>query len=196
MAIHGTHRVPVREAGPLDARPVTLIPPYPDLPMEEVYPRQERTDQAELFLRELAGGGRVAYFNWDVGRAFWRFLCVDHGRLLSNTLRWALNEPAVVEVEGAGVIEVVPWRQARSMTVHLVNLTNPMLMKGPCRELLPSPPQEVFVRVPTGCVAEDVRLLVGGGAPTVARRDGGVGLSLGPIVDHEVIAIDLELAGR
>ena len=194
--IHGTHRVPVQEVGRVDARPVTLVPPYPDLPMEEVYPRQERTEQAELFLRELAGGGRVAYFNWDVGRAFWRFLCVDHGRLLGNTVRWALNEPAIVEVQGAGVIEVVAWRQARSMTVHLVNLTNPMMMKGPCRELLPSPPQQVFVRAPAGCTMKDVRLLVSGEKPAVQRRDGGVALKLGPIVDHEVVAIDLELAGR
>ena len=36
------------------------------------------------------------------------------------------------------------------MTVHLVNLTNPMMMKGPIREIISSPPQRVQIRVPEG----------------------------------------------
>ncbi len=32
-------------------------------------------------------------------------------------------------------MDVTPWRQRNSMTVHLVNLTNPMFMKGPFREI-------------------------------------------------------------
>jgi hypothetical protein len=115
--------------------PVTLIPSYPDLPMEHVYPRAE-TDDRELYLNET-GKGRVAYFPGDIDRSFWQVMCADHGRLLANTIRWALNEEPVVEVEGPGVIDVTVWKQEKSMTVHLVNLTNPMLMKGPFRELLP-----------------------------------------------------------
>jgi len=34
------------------------------------------------------------------------------------------------------------------MTVHLVNLTNPMMMKGPIRELYAIGPQQVTVRLP------------------------------------------------
>ena len=40
------------------------------------------------------------------------------------------------------------WRQRDSMTVHLVNLTNPMMMKGPLREVLPIGPLRVRVRMP------------------------------------------------
>ena len=36
------------------------------------------------------------------------------------------------------------------MTVHLVNLTNPMMMKGPLREVIPLPNQEVSIRIPEG----------------------------------------------
>ncbi|MDA0196787.1 MAG: hypothetical protein O2887_17195 [Bacteroidetes bacterium] len=35
------------------------------------------------------------------------------------------------------IIDVTAWRQENSMTVHLVNLTNPMMLKGPFRELIP-----------------------------------------------------------
>ena len=36
------------------------------------------------------------------------------------------------------MLDVTVWRQKDSMTVHLVNLTNPMMMKGPMRELIPT----------------------------------------------------------
>ena len=34
------------------------------------------------------------------------------------------------------------------MTVHLVNLTNPMMMKGPLREIIPVGPERVRIRLP------------------------------------------------
>ena len=77
------------------------------------------------------------------------------------------------------------------MTVHLVNLTNPMMMKGPLREFLPTPPQNVSVRLPEGAKAKKVQLLVSGQAPRVQVSNGTVSLTIPSIVDHEVIAIDL-----
>src|SRR5262249_42615319 len=61
--INGVSRVHTRSAAPAYT-PLTLIPSYPDLPMEEVYPRVPKTDIPELHVRE-AGAGRVAYFPWD-----------------------------------------------------------------------------------------------------------------------------------
>ena len=129
--------------------PVTLIPTYPDLPMEDVYPRVPHTDTRELYLRDL-GRSRVAYVPWDIDRTFWEVMSPDHGRLLRNVISWAMNEPPPVEVDGRGVIDVTVWRQRDSMTVHLVNLTNPMMMKGPLREAIPIGPLTVRVRVPNG----------------------------------------------
>ena len=68
---------------------------------------------------------------WDIDRTFWEVMCVDHGRLLRNLVAWTANEPPPVEVEGPGVAGRDDLAAARSMTVHLVNLTNPMMMKGP-----------------------------------------------------------------
>ena len=77
-------------------------------------------------------------------------MCVDHGRLLKNAVRWATNEAPPVEVEGPGVLDVTVWRQRDSMTVHLVNLTNPMMMKGPLREIIPVGPERVRIRLSPG----------------------------------------------
>ena len=78
--INGVFRVNVTPKVPFPS-PVTLIPTYPDLPMEDVYPRVAHTDTRELYLREI-GRSRVAYVPWDIDRTFWDVMCVDHCRLL------------------------------------------------------------------------------------------------------------------
>src|SRR6185436_9356685 len=146
--VNGVFRLDVRPSQAFPS-PLTLIPPYPDLPMEDVYPRVPHTDTRELYLRDL-GRSRVAYIPWDIDRTFWEVLSPDHGRLLRNIVGWAMNERPIVEDEGRGMLDVTVWRQRESMTVHLVNLTNPMMMKGPVRETIPIGPLTVRVRVPSG----------------------------------------------
>src|SRR6202022_503253 len=119
-------------------------PSYPDLPMEEVFPRVAHTDTPGLYLQG-SGKSRVVYFPWDIDRTFWEVMAVDHGKLLRNAVAWAANEEPNVTVTGPGVLDVTVWRQKSSMTVHLVNLTNSMMMKGPFRELVPIGPQTVRV---------------------------------------------------
>jgi hypothetical protein len=169
--------------------PVTLIPTYPDLPMEDVYPRIPETDIRELYLRET-GKGRVAYFPGDIDCTFWQIMSADHGKLLRNTILWALNEKPLVEVKGPGVIDVTLWRQERSMTVHLVNLTNPMMMKGPFRELIPVDLQ-VSIRIPQGLKVDGVQLLVRGQKPQFEINEGVVTLTVPQVPDHEIVALDL-----
>jgi hypothetical protein len=188
--IHGAWQLEVKARVPFPKPPVTLIPSYPDLPMEKVYARQPRTDIPQVFLRE-AGAGRVAYFPWDVDRTFWEVLSVDHLKLLRNAVAWVSNEEPPVSVAGPGVLDVTVWRQRESLTVHLVNLTNPMMMKGPVRELLPVGEQRVRVRVPDGLQARQVRLLVGGTAPPFRRSGEWLEVTVPSIRAHEVVAVDL-----
>jgi len=138
--INGVNRVIVKPAEAGGYSPLRVVPSYPDLPMEEVFPRPAAME-AGIFLREI-GRGRVVYFPWDVDRTFWEVLNVDHGKLLRNAVLWTTNEPAPVAVKGAGILDLSIWSQKNSMTVHLVNLTNPMMMKGPLREIIPAPRQQ------------------------------------------------------
>src|SRR5204863_2849721 len=50
--INGVFRLDVRPTQSFPS-PLTLIPPYPDLPMEDVYPRVPRTATREVYLRYL-----------------------------------------------------------------------------------------------------------------------------------------------
>jgi hypothetical protein len=187
--INGVHRVKVSTTIPYPAPPLTLIESYPDLPMEMVWPRVPDGDIPQLYARQF-GVGRVVYFPWDVDRTFWEVLSVDHGRLMANAVRWATNEEQPVTVTGPGILDVTVWEQKNSMTVHMVNLTNPMLMKGPIRELLPVGEQTVRVRVPLGRAVGSVRLLRAGCAPDVRYDNSSLTVQVPSILDHEVVAVD------
>ena len=187
--IHGVNRLDVTPTAKFGPAPITLIPSYPDLPMEKVYERVPHTDVAQVFMREV-GAGRVVYFPWDVDRTFWEILDVDHGALLRNAVAWATNEPPVVRVVGPGVLDVTVWRQARSATVHLVNLTNPMMMKGPVREPMPVGPQVVRVRL-AGEKPTRVKLLVAGTTMYPRRSGDWLEVTVPSVLEHEGVAIDL-----
>lgn len=183
--------VDARQQQAADAAPLTLIPPYPHLPMEELYPRTRYTNIPQVLMREV-GKGRVVYFPWDIDRLFWEALLEDHGILLGNAARWALAGAAEVTVEGPGIVDVAAWRQKGSMTVHLVNLTNPYMMKGPFRELLPLGAQKV--RIPLSFLSgapQAVRLLVSGAVFEPRIVDGAVEVVVPSITDREVVAVDL-----
>jgi hypothetical protein len=57
------------------------------------------------------------------------------------------------------------------LAVALVNLANPMMMKGPIREVYPVGPQEVSIAVPAGRRFSAARLLVAN-RPADARVEG------------------------
>lgn len=188
--INGVRRVEATASLPASNPPLTLIPSYPDLPMEKVYPRVPKTDVRQVFLQEF-GQGRVVYFPWDIDRTFWEVLSVDHFKLLRNAVTWATNEEQPVTVTGPGVLDVTVWQQRESLTVHLVNLTNPMMMKGPIRELLPIGEQRVRLRLPEGLQARSVRLLATGNVPAVEQSGQHLEVTVPSVLDHEVLAVDL-----
>jgi hypothetical protein len=187
--INGVWRLNVKPKAEFPS-PVTLIPSYPDLPMEHIYPRQPDTDIRELYLREH-GNGRIVYVPWDIDRTFWEVMNADHAILLRNVINWAAGDAVPVRVSGPGVLDVTIWRQKQSMTVHLVNLTNPMMMKGPFRELIPIGEQKVQVRIPPDAKVKQIHMLVGDKTLTYETNDDQVSFTIPSILDHEVVALDL-----
>ena len=187
--IHGVKRVEIRAPAGLRA-PLMTVPTYPDLPMEEVYVRDPKTDIPGVMIHPFAAG-RVVYFPWDIDRTFWEIMCLDHGIVLANAVRWAANEEQPLEVKGPGVLDVALWKQASSVTAHLVNLTNPMMMKGPLREILPVGPQKVRLRLPDGAKARNVRFLVSEAKAQWRQNGAWIETATPAISLHEVLAIDL-----
>jgi hypothetical protein len=77
------------------------------------------------------------------------------------------------------------------MTVHLVNLSNPMMMKGPLREAIPIGPLTVRVRVPGGARVKSVQLLTAGATPRVQEAGGVLTVTVPAVEVHEVVAMEL-----
>jgi hypothetical protein len=200
--INSVRRIEVEPARPFPNPPLTLIPSYPDLPMEKVFPRTARTDIAQVFISDRAAGsgdpppasgrvtgGRVVYFPGDIDRTFWEVLSVDHLKLLRNAVTWATDEAPLVTVTGPGVLDVTVWEQKDSLIIHLVNLTNPMMMKGPVRELIPVGEQRVQVRLPDGTRPIRVRLLAADKLPAFEHQDQQITLTVPSILDHEIVVM-------
>ncbi|HEX4807843.1 MAG TPA: beta-galactosidase trimerization domain-containing protein, partial [Bryobacteraceae bacterium] len=188
--INGVNRVVVKPPMPETYSPLTVIPSYPDLPMEEVFARPAKLAEAGVFLRQV-GRGRVVYFPWDLDRTFWNVLATDHGKLIRNAVLWGTNEEPTVSVQGPGLLDLAVWNQSKSMTVHLVNLNNPMMMKGPVREIVPMPSQQVRIKVPPGRHVVAAHLLVAKRQIHYKEADGFIQLDVPAIGLHEVLAVDL-----
>jgi hypothetical protein len=186
--INGTARVHTKALR--GEAPLTLVPSYPDLPMEDVYPRVARTNIPGVHVSEF-GRGRVIYFPWDIDRTFWEVLSKDHLKLIRNAVEWGTRGRSPVVVTGQGVFDVTFWKQRGSLAVHIVNLTNPMMMKGPIREVFAVGPVTARIEVPEGLRAGAIRLRVGDREP-VHRREGQViTVDIPRIEMHELISIDL-----
>lgn len=184
--IGGVHQVRVRPAAKPAYSPLTLVPSYPDLPMEEVYPRVAHTDIPGVYLN-----GKVVYFPWDLDRTFWEVLSADHGALLRNAVLFAAGDHLPLSVTGPGMVDVAYWRQKTSVAAHIVNLTNPMMMKGPIREILPLGTQKVAMELPEEAKVSGVRLLVAGTAPRYRRQGRTLEVEVPSVGLHEIVAVDL-----
>ena len=193
--INGVNQVRLKQeeaktSSPSTDAPLTLVPAYPDLPMEEVYSRVPRTNVPGVYARQF-GKGRVVYFPADLDRTFWEVLAVEHLKLLGNAVTWATNQQSPLEVTGKGVLDIAIWAQKDSLAIHLVNLTNPMMMKGPLREINPVGMQNVRIEIPSGKQVIDVKLLVARTSPLTSRSGNALLIEVPSIDVHEVIAVDL-----
>jgi Hypothetical glycosyl hydrolase 6/Beta-galactosidase trimerisation domain len=187
--INAANQVEVKPVSQNVFSPLEIVPSYPDLPMEAVFPPPIKIHNPGVFIRD-SGGGRVIYFPGDIDRTFWEVLDVDHAKLLRNAVVWATNETAPVSVEGQGVVDISVWGQRNSMTVHLVNLTNPMMMKGPVREVIPIANQRLRVQIPEGRRVTQAKLLVTGKSIAFRTEQSMILLDVPSIAVHEVIALD------
>jgi hypothetical protein len=108
-------------------------------------------------------------------------------------VEWATNATPMVTVSGPGFLDVTSWQDTGAIVIHLVNLTNPMAMKGPYREFFPVGEQKIKVRLPEGINAKAVHLLVADRSAAAQRQDHDqeVTITVPSILDHEVVAIDI-----
>lgn len=171
--------------------PLTKIPSYPTDPMEHIFPTVRKTDISEVYMRTINNRSRVVYFPGDIGATFANNMAPDLATIFKNAIEWAMNGiPQPVAVSGPGILEVTCWKQAKSMTVHMLNCTNPFMLRSAYREEIPVGAQNVTIQIPDGLTVGDVKLLVADVKPVFNLKGRELSLLIESIVDHEAVAID------
>jgi len=182
------YRVPVRLSNNGQAL-MTYIPPYPSHPPEMIYPREPEGNEAALVASHHSAG-RVAYFPGDVDRTSWRTSNTDLDFLLQRTVHWVRGEiPSRLEVSGDGVLEIFAWETEAGFALHLINYTNPHMLRGWVRKFYPVGPQKVSLRVPEETGIKAVKLLRAEVEIPFLRVNGRIEFEIPEIVDYEVAAL-------
>lgn len=184
--------VNVNATASFSSPPLTRIPTYPTDPMEQIFPRTMKTDIPEVYARTINDRSRIVYFPGDIDATYASGMAPDLGLLIRNAVGWAMNEPQPATVTGPGILEITCWLQAKSMTVHMLNCTNPYALRSAYREMIPVGPQRVSVRIPGGRAAREIKLLVAGVQLNIERVGNTLALTVPSVLDHEVVAIDFD----
>lgn len=183
--IGGTELIAVEPTTEVD-QPFLTVPDFPDLPMEEVYPRLP-PQGVGVSARTTQAGGRVVYIPWNIGEVFWTYLAPDQGMLIANAVKWALGKTPEVEIEGKGVFDIGLHDSAVGRALCVLNLTNPMMMKGPLRDTWPVGPLKVAIELPEGKTIAGARLLVAGKEALVTMQGNRAMLDIAEIETMEVV---------
>ncbi|WP_427175274.1 alpha-amylase family protein [Arthrobacter sp. 92] len=184
---------PVVAAEGTDASLLSLIPPYIYYPPEMSHSRTGDSGLPLLLVTEGTGSeGRRVYWPGDVDALVYKANSPDHLRMLGNAVRWALGKDQSVQVNGPGLIEVQPYRQAGNLQAHLVNFSSPDAWRAPVHELLPVGPLTIRMRIPDGERAADhARCLVSGQTLPVTVENGWAQAELPRLLDHEIVVLEL-----
>lgn len=183
--IGGTQLIEVEPTTKVDL-PFLTVPDFPDLPMEEVYPRLP-PQGAGVVARTTDAGGRVVYIPWNIGEVFWTYLAPDQGRVIANSVKWALGKTQEADIGGRGVFDLALHENSDGRALCVLNLTNPMMMKGPLRETYPVGPLTVTIEVPEGRTPKSARLLVADEDVAFELVDGRVTVAVPTVETMEVV---------
>ena len=179
-------RVPVQAAG-ADAV-LAVLPPYPAYPPEMVYPHSEAPFEPAIVLREH-DRSRLAYIPGDIDRSFWRSGNPDLSRLIKNVIAWLVRDQAPLTVTGDGIIETFAWETEPGFALHLLNYTNPNMLRGWFTGTYPVGPQRVRAELPEGINGTRVDFLRGATSVPLKRDGRAVEFTIPDIRDYEVAVI-------
>jgi hypothetical protein len=169
--------------------PLTFIPQFPVYPPETAWMREADSGIGGMYLSEKKNGARVIFMPAYIDRLYGATGLPDHGKLLHNVISWAMKGPAVLQVEGAGLLSCVAYEQKNRMIIHLVNQTSESAWNAPMEELIKIGPLKVKVELTKGLSGRDVELRVNRRKLESKVADGWASFVIPAIEDHELIVI-------
>jgi hypothetical protein len=181
------NRVPLKPvASPL----LTVVPGFVRYPPELAYPEHPHTNEPAVVLQE-SGASRTAWIAGDIERTYWLTGHGDLLQLLDNTIRWVSHEERVVQLEGAGLIEMFCWETSPGYAVHLLNYTNASAQHGWLQSVEPVGPQKLTMKLPLGIRVKSVELLHAGESPSFEFDNQVLRFAVPSVEEYEVAAITI-----
>ena len=106
-------------------------------PIGRVYaPPRGESDYPALIVH-TCGRGRTAYFPYLLGDHYAKYKIYEHQKLLTDTVRWAMSRPSIIEISAPPtvVLELRSQSHPPRKLIHLINTTGDM--QRPLTELIP-----------------------------------------------------------
>ena len=172
---------------------MTFIPPFPSLPVDENYIREDRLDSPGLIVGNF-GQGRVAFMPADFDRRLGLDPLIEHHALMTNVFRWALGTDLPLIITGRATVATSLLRQNGKLVLHLVNLTGADNQAAPVTDYTPVGPLKVSLRIPAASTGRITKLAASG--PRPSGRLVGAGESrrlefeLPNLIDHDVFVVE------
>ena len=167
---------------------MTYVPPFPSAPIDEVYPRVERTAVPGLVVGTF-GRGRVAYMPADFDRRYGIDPIADHRILLENLLAWATGPAVPLRVVGPAKLATRLEQRGDGLVLHLVNLTGADNQAGAVRQTTPVGPLQVSVALPPGTNPAAATLLVAGRHAPMRIDERQAVFELDQVAEHEMVVL-------
>ena len=172
---------------------LTFIPPFPSLPVDENYIREDRLDSPGLIVGNF-GQGRVAFMPADFDRRLGLDPIIDHYALMTSVLKWALASDLPLIITGRATVATSLLRQNGKLVLHVVNLTGADNQAATITNYTPVGPLKVSLRIPSGSSGRVTNMAASGPRPSGAVVGAGASrrleFELPNLVDHEVFIVE------
>jgi hypothetical protein len=168
---------------------MTLVPQFRVYPPETAWMREAKTDIPGVIVRKTNAGGRIVFMAADIDRQYAVNNLPDHGNLIKNSVRWALDDEVPFSIDGPGLLDVHLYQQKGRLIMHVVNLTSAATWRQPLEEFIPVGPIKIGVRLIQGVRGKNVELKVSNKKVEGQVKEGFTQLTIENVTDHELIVI-------
>ena len=134
-------------------------------------------------------GGKVVYFAGDIDRRYCQYNMGDHGDLIAQAVRYALQGKETLKVNGKGYLDCRLYRQEKRFVLHMVNLSGANQFPGFLEEEYTVGPFEVSVKA-EDFSAKQAMLKCSGKTVPVSYADGWITFLVDHIDSQELIVIE------
>jgi hypothetical protein len=169
----------------------THIPSFPIYPPEFCWTENLHTDIPMVFTKLHEAGGHLAYWPADIDRCYGERALPDHGRLLANTIKWAVKGDLPFTLRGPGYLDCHLYRQDNRLIFHVCNYSGAEVKPGYMDEFLPVGPLEITIKKPCpGWKPLGIECRVEGKNVSCIEKGDSLSFVIDRVIDHEMIVIE------